>query len=171
MTDHLENIQKYINASRLQELMHNNHIDNKKLFNNIDIIKNAIENGDNDILKNFHNIVFSDHEIRIHLIKKILLSDYIIKNDIIEIKKFFGMLSPLNIEYNLGSKMWNFKIYNNYLLVQNNILKTNLSMWFYENYLNHISKILKLSNIDYNYKEFKNRRFFKSKDIVFVIQI
>jgi hypothetical protein len=81
------------------------------------------------------------------------------------------MLSPLNIEYNMGSKSWNFKIHNGFLLIQNSALKTNLSMWFYENYLLQISKILKLSQIDYEYKEFNNRRFFKSKDIIYVIKI
>ena len=81
------------------------------------------------------------------------------------------MLSPLNIEYAMGSITWDFKKHDGYLLVQNSALKSNLSMWFYENYLLRISKILKMSSIVYEYKEFNNRRFFKSKDIIYVIKI
>ena len=81
------------------------------------------------------------------------------------------MLSPLNIEYNMGSKSWDFRIHQNFIIIQNSALKTNLSMWFYENYLLQISKILKLSNIPYEYKEFNHRRYFKSKDIIYVIKL
>ena len=155
----------YLQANRYQELMHNN-IKNNNILDNIDIIKKAIENGDNDLMKSFYNKVSNDHEIRVNLIKKIISVDYIIENNIDEIKKFFGMLSPLNIEYNMGSKSWDFKIHQNFIIIQNTALKTNLSMWFYENYLLQISKILKLSNISYEYKEFNHRRYFKSKDII-----
>lgn len=170
----MDNMELCIKAHRYQELMHNNiqnNIKNDDITDNIEIIKSAIENGDNDLMKNLYNRLCNDHEIRVNLIKKILCSDYIIKNNVDEIKKFFGMLSPLNIEYNMGSKTWDFKIFNGYLLVQNNALKTNLSMWFYENYLLNITKILKLSGISYEYKEFNNRRFFKSKDIIYVIKL
>ena len=70
----------------------------------------------------------------------------------------------------MGSKNWDFKTHNGCLIIQNSALKTNLSMWFYENYLLKIIKIFKLSNISYEYKEFNNRRFFKSKDIIYVIK-
>ena len=162
--------QKYLFPKRYQELIHNN-ITNNNILDNIDIIKKAIENGDNDLLKTFNNMVSNDHEIRVNLIKKILSSDYIIENNIKEITKFFGMLSPLNIEYSMGSITWDFKIHEEHLLVQNSALKTNLSMWFYEKYLLRIGKILKMSGIVYEYKEFNNRRFFKSKDIIYVIKI
>ena len=159
-----------LNGHRYQELMHNN-IQNNDINDNIQIIKKAIQNGDNDLMKYLHNKICNDHEIRVNLIKKILNFDYIITNNMEEIKNFFAMLSPLNIEYCMGSKTWDFKIYDNHLLVQNSVLKTNLGMWFYENYILKINKILKLSNISYNYKEFNNRRFFKSKDIVYIIKL
>ena len=159
-----------LKAHRYQELMHNN-IKNNNILDNVEIIKKAIENGDNDLMKHFHNKVLNDHEIRVNLIKKIISTDYIIENNIEEIKKFFAMLSPLNIEYEMGSKNWDYKIHENFIIFQNSALKTNLSMWFYDNYLLHINKILKLSSITYEYKEFKNRRFFKSKDIIYVIKI
>ena len=164
------NNEKYLFPKRYQELMHNN-VPNNNILDNIDIIKKAIENGDNDLLKSFNNMVSNDHEIRVNLIKKILVSDYTIENNVEEITKFFGMLSPLNIEYSMGSITWDFKKNDGYLLVQNSALKSNLSMWFYENYLLRISKILKMSSIVYEYKEFNNRRFFKSKDIIYVIKI
>ena len=167
----MDNNEICLNGHRYQELMHNNFQNNDNILDNIDIIKKAIENGDNDLMKNLYSRVSNEHEIRVHLIKKILYSDYIVQHSVEEIKKFFCMLSPLNIEYNMGSKNWDFKIHNGFLLIQNSALKTNLSMWFYENYLLKITKILKLSNISYEYKEFNNRRFFKSKDIIYVIKI
>jgi hypothetical protein len=164
------NNEKYLFPKRYQELMHNN-VSNNNILDNIDIIKKAIENGDNDLLKTFNNMVSNDHEIRVNLIKKILSSEYTIENNVEEITKFFGMLSPLNIEYAMGSITWDFKKHEGHLMVQNNALKSNLSMWFYENYLLRIGKILKMSNIVYKYKEFDNRRFFKSKDIIYIIKI
>ena len=70
----------YLQANRYQELMHNN-IKNNNILDNIDIIKKAIENGDNDLMKSFYNKVSNDHEIRVNLIKKIISVDYIIENN------------------------------------------------------------------------------------------
>ena len=60
-----------LQAHRYQELMHNN-IKNNNILENIEIIKKAIENGDNDLMKHFYNKVSNDHEIRVNLIKKII---------------------------------------------------------------------------------------------------
>ena len=165
----MDNNDTCLQAQRYQELMHNN-VSSSNILENIDIIKKAIENGDNDLMKNFYNKVCNDHEIRVNLIKKLIVSDYTIENNIEEITKFFGMLSPLNIEYCMGSISWDFKKHDGFIIVQNSALKTNLSMWFYDNYLLQISKILKLSSISFEYKEFNNRRFYKSTDIIYVIK-
>ena len=75
----MDNSEICLNGHRYQELMHNNFQNN--VLDNVDIIKKAIENGDNDLMKSLYSRVSNEHEIRVHLIKKILYSEYIIQNN------------------------------------------------------------------------------------------
>ena len=152
-------------------LMHNNINSDKDLLNNIDIVINSINNGNCDLIDNINKKIMTINDQRLFLIQKILNSNYKINYNLNDIKKFFCMLSPLNIEYNLGDKCWCFKKHKKYLLVQNCVLKINLSPLFYDIYINKIKNILDISNIKYYYKEFKDRRNYKTKDIIFIIDI
>jgi len=79
--------------------MHNNINDDTKLLNNIDTIIDTLHKGNNELLKHINNKVLTDNEQRLILINKILNSNYKINLNLIDIKKFFTLLTPLNIEY------------------------------------------------------------------------
>lgn len=149
-----------------QSIYHTNLIDNSKFNNNINIIIKSIENGDVDLMKELNNKVMMDNEVRLNLIKNLLKSDFIVENNINDIKKFFVIINPLNNEWNMGSEKWNFKEEKN-LYVQNSALNENLCPIFYEKYINLIKKILDSSKINYQYKEFVNERYSNITDIVF----
>ena len=151
--------------------MHNNIDDDTQLLNNIDTIIDTLHKGNNELLKHINNKVLTDNEQRLVLINKILNSNYKINYNLTDIKKFFILLTPLNIEYNLGGKCWCFKEYDDYLLIQNCALKINLSQLFYDIYINKIINILNISNIKFYYKEFKDRRNYKTKDLIFIVKI
>ena len=151
--------------------MHNNIDDDTQLLNNIDTIIDTLHKGNNELLKHINNKVLTDNEQRLVLINKILNSNYTINYNLPDIKKFFTLLTPLNIEYNLGDKSWCFKEYDDYLLIQNCALKINLSQLFYDIYINKIVNILNISNIKFYYKEFKDRRNYKTKDLIFIVKI
>lgn len=148
-------------------MMHNNIMDDKKLVENNEYIYNVIKNGDIDLIKHVNNKIFTDNDHRFFLVSKILNSNY--KINYLDIRNFFAILSPLNIEYNMGDKKWNYKLWNEYLLIQNSVLKQNISPLFYDMYINKIKHILNISEIKYYYKEFKDRRNNKTKDIIFII--
>ena len=152
-----------------QGVYHTNLTDTTKFNDNIDIIINSLEKGDVDLIKHLHSKIITPNEIRLNVIKNILKSNIIVKNNIMDIKKFFSLLNPLNNEWNLGSEIWNFKIYKNELFIQNNCLNKNLCPLFYEKYINLIKKILEKSDIDFKYKEFVNERYYNITDLVFRI--
>ena len=143
--------------------MHNNIDDDTQLLNNIDTIIDTLHKGNNELLKHINNNVLTDNEQRLVLINKILNSNYKINYNLTDIKKFFTLLTPLN--------SWCFKIFDDYLLIQNCALKINLSQLFYDIYINKIVNILNISNIKFYYKEFKDRRNYKTKDLIFIVKI
>ena len=153
-----------------QSLYHINLIDNRKTNNNIDEIKKILINGDIDLIKKYTIMTLSDNESKLLLIKKILKSNIKVQTEK-EIIELFNMINPLNNEWNMGSFVWNIKKKDEYLYIQNSILKINKCPLLYENYINLIKKILNNSDIDYEYKEFNNLRFKKSIDLVFKIKI
>lgn len=152
-----------------QFIMHNNIETN--ITNNNDFIIDCLKNGNNTLFKFINNKILNDYDQKVILIQKILKSNHKINYDIQTIKYFFILLTPLNIEYNLGDKSWSFKKYKNHLLVQNCALKINLSPLFYDLYINKIKNILKNSNIYFDYKEYENRRNHKTVDLIFIIKI
>ena len=145
----------------------------KSQIKNYDFVINNIYSNDDMINLKINNLIDNPYQKKINLINLILQSDIIIpfKNNY-DIIKFFNWISPLNLEYNLSSKDWNYKIINyennNKIILQNSISKTDMSTYFYTNYINLIKKILSNSNIKYYYFEFKSKRFNKIKDIIWV---
>ena len=166
-----KNKNKYANKQQI-------YMNNKKnsTVNNIDFIINNIYSNDDNIINIIYNKIDNPYQKKINLINLCLHSninfDFSKSNNII---KFFNWIAPLNIEYNMSSIKWNTKKISygnkNKILFQNSILKIDITQYFYNNYINLIKKILKNSNIKYNYFEFKSKRFNKIKDIIWAIDI
>ncbi len=81
------------------------------------------------------------------------------------------MLEFYNLLYNMASNTWNHKIEESKLFIQNSISKQDATSGFYTNYINLIKKKLLESNINFNYFEFRLKRFNKTKDIIFVFDL
>ena len=134
------------------------------------IWKNLIE--DDEInLKELNNIISSPKIIKQNLIEYLLNSDsglpLLDKNDIIQ---FFKILNPLNLELKMGSIEWNSKyVDNKILLIQNSISKKDSRDNKFSRFIYLVKNKLIKSNIKFTYFEFDTNRFFKSKDIIFVM--
>lgn len=126
---------------------------------------------DEMIIDKYMGKLFSSHEKRLLVIKKILSSNIKIKENISALKYFFNMLSPLNIEYMMGSKNWSYKELDGYLFVQNTMLKNNDCLLFDELYLDKIEKVLNQSGIVYSMHKMKSRRNYKTLEVIFLITI
>jgi hypothetical protein len=155
-----------------QEIFMNNNINSNINKSNVNILWNNITSNDELIIKKLTNLISNPYQLKLNLINNLLNSDVALPifnyKDVI---KFFCILNPLNLEYNMGSNVWNFKILDNRLFIQNSISKKDSSEIFYNKYINLIKKILVKSNINFNYFEFKSKRFNKTKDIIFVMDI
>lgn len=162
---------KFLNKHKINK----NNIKNSKI-NNIEFIKNNMYTNDENIIEMIYNKIDNPYQKKINLINLFLSSkiniNFVNQDDII---KFFNWISPLNIEYNMGSSVWNIKYisYGNKkkILFQNSISKLDLNYYFYNNYINLIKQIFKNSKINFNYFEFKSKRFNKIKDIIWAIDI
>ena len=145
------------------------------IINDDFIIKNIYSN-DEIILNKIYNLIDNPYQKKLNIINLVLNSElkFSIKNNN-DIILFFNWLSPLNIEYNMSSKDWNYKyiINKNFriLILQNSIGKIDINNYFYSNYIDLIKNILLNSNIKYNYFEFKSKRFTKVKDIIWTIEL
>jgi hypothetical protein len=157
---------RFINRQNI--IMNNykkSHIINKDF-----IIENIFSN-DKDICDKIYDLIDNPYQKKINLINMILNSDIVIPlKNVYDVIKFFNWLSPLNIEYKMGSKDWNKKAikYGNKekILLQNSISKTDIDNHFKFTYIDKIKKILSDSKVDYTYFEFKSKRFTKTKDII-----
>lgn len=152
-----------------QKLIMNNFKETKLL--NTQLILNGIYSTDDEIYTQIYSLINNPYQKRLNTINLLLNSDLQIPmNNLLDIKKFFNWLSPLNNEFNLSSKDWTFKTikYGNRekILLHNSISKKDMGMTFYSNYIDLVKKKLSQSNVDYMYFEFKSKRFNKVKDIV-----
>ena len=134
------------------------------------IIDNIYSN-DEYITNKIYNFIDNPYQKKLNLINLILNSEIIIPlNNIVDVLKLFNWLTPLNIEYNMGSKDWNYKVikYGNKkkCLLQNSVAKLDMNKYLRSNYLNLIKKKLSDSKIKYCYFELKSKRFTNIKDIV-----
>ncbi len=158
--------------SKKQEIFFNNYVKPNISKENIDYVWDNINTSDINILKHLNNIVSNPYQLKLNLINNLLLSNISVPlKNILDVEKFFKMLSPLNIEYNLGSSEFNKQIIGDKLFLQNSISKKECNDIFYNKYINLVKNILKLSNIDFDYFEFKSKRFNKTKDIIWVFDL
>ena len=145
----------------------------KKNHNNELFIWKNIDTCDENILKKVYNEITDSYKLKLNILNNILDNPLIFpiysSTDII---KLFKIFSPINNEYNMSSFQWNIKkVKNNKgskLFVQNSISKIDSCPIFYKNYIDKIKKLFILANIKFNYFEFKNKRFYKTKDLIFV---
>ncbi len=162
--------EKKVNSKQLCSM--NNFIESKINKDNIDFFWKNINTSDEGILRNLNNMFTESYQIKLNLISVLLNSNESLpittKKDLI---KLFNTVSPLNIEYNMANSKWNYKIIDNKLFIQNSISKKDSNEIFYKKYINLLKKILVQSKIDFNYFEFKLKRFNKSKDIVWVFDL
>jgi hypothetical protein len=132
---------------------------------------NNIDSNDEYLLNKLSNHIDNLFQKKINLIYLLLRSNLSLQiNSVISLKKFFIFLSPLNTEFLLSSRIWNHKIINHdnnhYILFQNSISKKDCCTFFYKHYIDLVKNALFNSGIQYNYFEFKCKRFNKIKDII-----
>lgn len=139
----------------------------QKLWENIDSL-------DENILKELNNLFIDSKIIKNNLVSFLLKSDsdtLIPISDSNDLVKFYKLFDQLNIQYNLATDTWNTQIIDSKIFFQNSISKKDSTNTFYENYINLIKKKLIDSKIEFNYFEFRLKRFNKTKDIIFVFDL
>lgn len=155
-----------------QEIYMNNDITSKITNDNINYLWDNILTSDEIVIKQLSNLISNPYQLKLNLIQNILNTNIKIPlNNYKDIIKFFNVINPLNNEYRLGSDIWNSKISNNILFVQNSISKNQSNDILYDNYINLIKKKLLDSQIEFNYFEFKTKRFNKTIDIVWTFDL
>lgn len=157
---------------KLQKILMNNHIDSSKTNISNQLIWDNIDSSDIEILSKISNKISNPYLIKLNFILNVLNLDIPMPiKEIKDIFKLFNSLSPLNIEYNLGSNVFNKKIAQNKLFLQNSISKKEASDIFYNKYINKVKNLLVKSGIEFDYFEFKSKRFNKTKDIIWVFNL
>ncbi len=155
-----------------QKYLMNNETTSKINSDNINFVWDNICSSDEEIIKKMNSMLIDTYELKLNILNSLLKSNQSLPiysfKDII---KFFDMISPLNNEYNMASLKWNNKIIEGRLFIQNSISKHDCNKLFYSKYINLIKKKMIDSKIDFNYFEFKLKRFNKIKDIVWVIDL
>jgi hypothetical protein len=146
-----------------------------KLENNksdIQLLWDNINSTDETVLKQLNNIFIDYNIIKKNLISFFLKSDNKIpisnSNDLV---KLFKLFEQLNNEYMLASDIWNTQIVESKIFFQNSISKKDSTNNFYSNYIDLVKKKLIQSGIEFNYFEFRLKRFNKTKDIIFVFDL
>jgi len=133
---------------------------------------NSNSNSNTYSLKELNDMFIDKSVVKINLINYLLKSDGKIlfgnQNDLI---KLFELLENYNQLYGMASNSWNHQIKESKLFIQNSISKQDTTSSFYNNYINLIKKKLIESNINFNYFEFRLKRFNKTKDIIFVFDL
>ena len=136
------------------------------------LIWNNIQSADETIIKAINAKIFDTYLAKINLINNLLYSKEPLPiNNSMDIIKFFSILAPLNNEYNLGSFTWDHILHDKLLIVQNSILKCDFNQNILNKYINPIKNILELSNFKVNMFQFKSKRFNKTIDLIYVIQL
>jgi len=148
------------------------------------IWENIIKNNE-EVLQELNNSITNIYGMKINLIEYLLESDKSLPlinfEDIIT---FFKVISPFNIRTNMGSEDWDYQLINNFkenekytniekplLFIQNSISKLDCKNDNFINYIKLLKKKLLISNVKFNYFEFKSSRFYNTKDIIFVFNI
>ena len=162
---------KFINR---QQIIMNNY--KETTINNNQLVLNNIYSTDDEIYSQIYNQISNPYQKRLNTIGLLLKSDLIIPmSNMTDIIRFFNWLSPLNNEFNMGSKDWAWKKikYGNKekFLLQNSISKQDMGRTFYSNYIDLIKAKLTLAGIEFCYFEFKSKRFNKVKDIIWAFDI
>ncbi len=157
-----------------QKIMMNNY--KKSEIINKELILKNIYSTDDEIYSQIYKLIDNPYQKKLNTVNLLLKSDLVIPmNNSMDIIKFFNWLSPLNNEFNMGSKDWNLKKikYGNKekILLHNSISKQDVGRNFYFNYIDLIKKKLSQSNVNYVYFEFKSKRFNKVKDIIWAFDI
>ena len=166
------NCKEISNISNKQKIFMNNIILNKISDNNLNLLWDNINSSDEFILKKINNIFIDQYTLKLNLINYLLNSSCGLPiKGLTDLIKFFKSINPLNIQYMMASHEWNYKITNNKIFFQNSISKKDSNDSFYNLFINLIKKKLIESNIEFNYFEFKLKRFNKTKDIVWVFDL
>jgi len=166
--------QKKLKLLNRQQIIMNNYKETKIL--NEQLILNNIYSTDDEIYSQIYKQIYNPYQKRLNTIGLLLKSDIIIPmSNMIDIIRFFNWLSPLNNEFNMGSKDWAWKKikYGNKqkFLLQNSISKQDMGRTFYSNYIDLIKSKLTLADINFCYFEFKSKRFNKVKDIIWTFDM
>lgn len=152
-----------------QKLRMNNFYDRSVTkYNNL--IWENIETADNAMVDYLNNKIFDTYRKRLNLLNNILYStEGLPIKTRADVKKFFNIIAPLNNEHNLGTYNWTFKDVEKRLYIHNSLLKVDLNINLKIYFLNPIKRVLKLSGVNFKYYEFKSMRYYRSVDIVFVV--
>lgn len=165
---------KLFKLENKQKIMMNNY--KQTNISNPEFILKNIYSTDDEIYNQIYKQLDNQYQKKLNIMIMILKSNLIIPlNDQNQIINFFNWMSPLNLEFNMGSKDWAVKKIKygdkEKFLLQNSISKKDIGKNFYSNYIDLIKNKLNLANVDYLYFEFKSKRFNKIKDIIWVLNI
>lgn len=134
------------------------------------VIWDSIESADDSLILALNSKITNVYRAKINLLYNLLHSTKPLPlSDVKSVKKFFNVIAPLGNEFSFGCFSWNFKLVDNRLYIQNSVSKTDLNDYLRYHFLNPIKRILKISNVKYNYYQLKSARFYRSVDVVFVV--
>jgi len=158
--------------SKQKIIMNNQYEKSNPVYNKL--IWDTIHLGDSELIKNINSKILDTYQQKINLINNLLYSLEplpISKSNPNDIIKFFNIISPLNNEYNLGSFTWDYILHDKLLIFQNSILKSDYNKYVLNKYINPIKNILNMSGFKVNLFQFKSKRFNKTIDLIFVIEL
>lgn len=172
--NNIQKTQKKIKLLNKQQIIMNNY--KKTFITNNQLILNNIYSTDDEIYSQIYKQISNPYQKRLNTIGLLLKSDLVIPMvNMTDIIRFFNWLSPLNNEFNMGSKDWAWKKikYGNKqkFLLQNSISKQDMGRTFYSNYIDLVKSKLALAGINFCYFEFKSKRFNKVKDIIWAFDM
>ena len=134
------------------------------------LIWENIETADDAMVDYLNNKIFDTYRKRLNILNNMLYSTQGLPiKTRADVKKFFNIITPLNNEHNLGTYNWTFKDVEKRLYIHNSLLKVDLNFNFKVYFLNPIKRVLKLSGVNFKYYEFKSMRYYRSVDVVFVV--
>lgn len=152
-----------------QKLRMNNFYD-RSLSEYNNLIWDNIETADDAMVNFLNNKIFDTYHKKINILNNLLYSTKGLpiktKADVI---KFFNIIAPLSNEHNMGTYNWTFKSVGKRLYIHNSLLKLDLNTNLKINFLNPIKRVLKISGVNFKYYEFKSMRYYRSVDVVFVV--
>lgn len=165
---------KKIKLLNRQQIIMNNY--KETFITNNQLILNNIYSTDDEIYSQIYKQIYNPYQKRLNTIGLLLKSNLKIPMaNMTDIIRFFNWLSPLNNEFNMGSKDWAWKKikYGNKekFLLQNSISKQDMCQTFYSNYIDLVKAKLALACVEFCYFEFKSKRFNKVKDIIWAFDI